>query len=397
MKVMQMHLDLEELSKGKLPQDGNAFIAARLSESPTGAIRLMESVCERENMRTALRRVEKNQGAPGIDGMKTTELRGYLRRHWPEIKAALLAGRYLPKPVRQKEIEKPEGGVRLLGIPTVLDRLIQQAVAQVLQAIWDHTFSEFSYGFRPGRSQKMAIEKCRCYVEEGYTHTVDIDLAKFFDRVNHDRLLSRMAQRVHDKRMLKLIRRFLNSGILIGDLTEFPGEGTLQGGPLSPLLANIVLDELDKELEKRGLHFARYADDCVIYVRSKRAGDRVMQSVTGFLTRKLKLTVNEAKSSVTRPWEAKYLGFRITRMFGVTRIGIHEKSLRRFRETVRDLTARERGRSIGQIIEELCPFGKRACAGRGRRCRLRSPNREVTNEQEGDAGGTGGNKRACAV
>jgi RNA-directed DNA polymerase len=240
----------------------------------------------------------------------------------------------------------------LLGIPTVLDRLIQQAAAQVLQSIWDHTFSEFSYGFRQGRSPQMAIEKCRCYVKDGYTHTVDIDLSKFFDRVNHDRLLSRIAQRVHDKRVLKLIRRFLNSGILIGDLTEFPGEGTPQGGPLSPLLVRLrrMLDELDKELEKRGLHFARYADDCVIYVRSKRAGDRVMQSVTRFLTRRLKLTVNEAKSSVTRPWEAKYLGFRITRMFGVTRIGIHEKSLRRFREKVRALTARERGRSIRQII-----------------------------------------------
>ena len=353
MRVMQMQLDLGELPKDKLSRGKYAFIATRLSESPTGIIRLMESVCERENMRKALRRVEENRGAPGVDGMKTTELRGYLRRHWPKIKADLLAGRYLPKPVRQKEIEKPDGGMRLLGIPTVLDRLIQQAMAKVLQSIWDHTFSEFSYGFRPGRSQKMAIEKCRCYVEAGYTHTVDIDLTKFFDRVNHDRLMSRIAQRVHDKRVLKLIRRFLNSGILIGELVEFPGEGTPQGGPLSPLLSNIVLDELDKELEKRGLHFARYADDCVIYVRSKRAGDRVMQSVSRFLTRKLKLTVNEAKSSVTRPWEAKYLGFRITRMFGVTRIGIHEKSLRRFREKVRALTARKRGQSIRQIIHEL--------------------------------------------
>jgi len=176
---MQMQLDLGELPKGKLPREKYAFIATRLSESPTGTIRLMESVCERENMRKALRRVEKNKGAPGLDGMKTTELRGYLRRHWPKIEAALLAGRYLPKPVRQKEIEKPDGGVRLLGIPTVLDRLIQQAVAQVLQSIWDHTFSESSYGFRPGRSQKMAIEKCRCCVEEGYTHAVDIDLARF--------------------------------------------------------------------------------------------------------------------------------------------------------------------------------------------------------------------------
>jgi RNA-directed DNA polymerase len=258
------------LAEGRLDRSPAEFIAARLSESPTGTIRLMESVCERENMRKALRRVEKNKGAPGIDGMKVSQLRGYLRRHWPTIKADLLAGRYLPKPVRRKEIEKPEGGVRLLGIPTVLDRFIQQALAQVLQALWDHTFSEFSYGFRPGRSAQMAIRQCKCYVEDGYTHVVDIDLAKFFDRVNHDRLMSRLANRVRDKRVLKLIRRFLNSGILIGDWVDFPGEGTPQGGPLSPLLSNIVLDELDKELEKRGLHFARYADDCVPRRRERR-------------------------------------------------------------------------------------------------------------------------------
>jgi RNA-directed DNA polymerase len=353
MNAVQAHMEFGELSRGRLPKNSKAFIATRLSESPTGTIRLMESICERENMRKALRRVEANKGAPGIDGMKVSELRGYLRRHWPKIKADLLAGRYLPMPVRQKEIEKPEGGVRLLGIPTVLDRLIQQAVAQVLQAIWDHTFSEFSYGFRLERSQKMAIRQCKCYVETGYTQVVDIDLSKFFDRVNHDRLMSRLARRVHDKRVLKLIRRFLNSGILIGELIEFPGEGTPQGGPLSPLLSNIVLDELDKELEKRGLHFVRYADDCVIYVKSRRAGERVMKSVTRFITRKLKLKVNEAKSRVTRPWACKYLGYRITRMFGVTRIGIHEKSLRRFREKVRMLTARKRGRSIRQIIDEL--------------------------------------------
>lgn len=313
----------------------------------------MESVCERENMRKALKRVERNGGAPGVDGMKTTQLRGYLRRHWTKIKASLLAGTYQPLPVRRKEIGKPDGGVRMLGIPSALDRLIQQAVAQVLTELWEHTFSEYSYGFRPGRSAAMAIQQARRYVEEGYTHAVDIDLEKFFDRVNRDRLMSRLATRIADKRMLRIVRAFLNSGVLVGDLIEEPGEGTPQGGPLSPLLANIVLDELDKELEQRGLRFVRYADDCMIYVRSQRAGDRVMKSVSRFVCRKLKLAVNEAKSSVTRPWQARYLGFRITRIFGATRIGVHEKSLRRFREKVRAITARSRGRSLTGLIWEL--------------------------------------------
>jgi len=349
----QNGLDLGDLPKGKLPYESKLFIARRLSESPTGTDRLMETICERENMLKALHRVEKNKGAPGVDGQKTTQLRGYLRRHMEKIKAALLEGRYKPFPVRQKEIDKPDGGVRLLGIPTALDRFVQQAVAQVMQEIWDHTFSEYSYGFRPGHSQKMAIAQCKCYVDEGYTHVVDIDLSKFFDRVNHDRLMSRIAQRIKDKRVLKLIRAFLNSGILIGDIIKETHEGTPQGGPLSPLLSNIVLDELDKELEKRGLHFARYADDCVIYVKSKRAGDQVMKSISRFIKRKLKLKVNKAKSSVTRPWISKYLGFRITKLFGITRIGIHKKSLKLFYEKVRTITARTRGRSVGQVIYEL--------------------------------------------
>ena len=353
MKAWQLQMDFGELAKGRPDKGDPAFVAKGLAESPTGEIRLMESVCERENMRKALRRVEQNGGAPGVDGMKTTQLRGYLRRHWEKIKASLLEGDYKPFPVRRKEIDKPDGGVRLLGIPTVLDRLIQQAVAQVLQMLWEHTFSEFSYGFRPGRSQQMAIERARCCVEEGFTHVVDIDLAKFFDRVNHDRLMSRLAQRISDKRMLRLIRGFLTSGILVGDLIEEPGEGTPQGGPLSPLLSNVVLDELDKELEKRGLRFVRYADDCMIYVRSRQAGERVMRSVSRYVVRKLKLVVNEAKSSVSRPWQVRYLGFRITRIFGATRIGVHEKSLRRFREKVRAITARDRGRSAESLVREL--------------------------------------------
>lgn len=353
MNAWQMQMDFGELAHGRLPKGNPVFVAERLAESPAGEVRLMESICERGNMHAALSRVEQNGGAPGVDGMKTTQLRGYVKRHWEKIKASLLDGTYRPLPVRRKEIPKPDGGVRRLGIPTVLDRLIQQAIAQVLQALWEHTFSEYSYGFRPERSQHMAIQQARCYVEEGYTHVVDIDLAKFFDRVNHDRLMSRLAQRVTDKRVLRVIRAFLNSGILVGDLIEEPGEGTPQGGPLSPLLSNIVLDELDKELEKRGLHFVRYADDCMIYVRSAWAGKRVMQSVSRYLTRKLKLAVNEAKSCVSRPWKVRYLGFRITRIFGATRIGLHEKSLRRFREKIRAITARSRGRSLQGIIGEL--------------------------------------------
>ena len=353
MKAKQMPLDLDPSASGRRDRERDAFIAQRLAEGPAGDVRLMEAVCERENMRKALQRVESNGGAPGVGGMKTTQLRGYLQRHWEKIKGSLLDGTYQPRPVLRKEIEKPDGGVRKLGIPTVLDRLIQQAVAQVLTQLWDYTFSEFSYGFRPDRSQHMAIEQARRYVEEGYTHAVDIDLEKFFDRVNWDRLMSRLATRIADKRMLRLVRAFLTSGVLVGDLLEEPGEGTPQGGPLSPLLANIVLDELDKELEQRGLRFVRFADDCMIYVRSRRAGDRVMQSVSRFVTRRLKLAVNEAKSSVTRPWKTRYLGFRITRIFGATRIGVHEKSLRRFRERVRTLTARDRGRSMQQLIGEL--------------------------------------------
>jgi RNA-directed DNA polymerase len=353
MKAVQMQMDFGDLAYGRFDKGNHDFVAKWLSESPAGEIRLMESICERENMRKALHRVEQNRGAPGVDGMKTTQLRGYLGRHWEKIKASLLEGTYKPFPVRRKEIEKPDGGVRQLGIPTVLDRLIQQAAAQVLMELWDHTFSEYSYGFRPQRSQQMAIEQARCYVEKGFTHVVDIDLAKFFDRVNHDRLMSRLAQRIADKRVLRLIRAFLTSGILVGDLIEEPGEGTPQGGPLSPLLSNIVLDELDKELEKRGLRFVRYADDCMIYVHTRKAGERVMQSVSRYVVRKLKLAVNEAKSCVSRPWQVRYLGFRITRIFGSTRIGVHEKSLRRFQEKVRAITARDRGHSVESLVREL--------------------------------------------
>jgi len=331
------------------------FIASHLSESPTGQIRLMESILERNNMRRAIRRVVKNKGAPGVDGMTVCKVKRYLKRHWTKIQKALLDGTYMPMPVRRKEIPKP-GGVRLLGIPTALDRVIQQAVAQVLTQIWDHTFSETSFGFRPERRQHDAIRQYRQYVRSGLRYVVDIDLSKFFDRVNHDRLMARLATRIKDKRVLKLIRSFLTAGVMIGGLEQPTKEGTPQGGPLSPLLSNIVLDELDKELEKRGLCFVRYADDCVIFVGSKRAGRRVMGSIGRFIEKKLRLKVNREKSAVGRPWERKYLGFCVTNSRTNPKIRIHWKTIKRFKERVREITARRRGRSLSQVIGELMGF-----------------------------------------
>ena len=353
MKAVQLLLDGGEEAITRKDTSREEYIAARLMESSTGEIRLMESICERENTIKALKRVESNKGAPGIDKMKVTRLRGHLRRTWKTVETALLNGTYKPLPVRRKEIPKPDGGVRLLGIPTVMDRFVQQCGAQVLQAIWEHTFSEYSYGYRPGRSQAQAVEQFRKYVEEGYTYVVSLDLSKFFDRVNHDRLMSRLAQRIEDKRVLKLIRAFLNSGIMVNDLIEYPGEGTPQGAPLSPLLSNIVLDELDKELERRGLRFVRYADDIVILVRSQRQGEEVLRSISRFITIKLKLKVNEEKSSVVRPWDAKFLGFRVSRMYGKTRTVIHPKTVVRFKEKIREITRRVRGRNINSVIGKI--------------------------------------------
>ena len=355
LKQLKLNLDL---SSTIVPRDTSSeeFIASRLSESPTGQIRLMENILERNNMRRAIERVIKNKGAPGVDGMTVRKIKRYLKRHWTKIEQALLEGNFKPMPVRQKEIGKPGGGVRLLGIPTVLDRVIQQAVAQVLTAIWDHTFSETSYGFRPKRSQHDAMRQYREYVRQGFRYVVDIDLSKFFDRVNHDRLMARLATRINDKRVLKLIRSFLTAGVMIGGLEQVTEEGTPQGGPLSPLLSNIVLDELDKELEKRGLRFVRYADDCVIFVRSKRAANRVMQSISRFIVKKLRLKVNRTKSAVRRPWESRYLGFCVTNSRKSPKIRIHWKTIKRFRERVREITARRRGRSLKQVMGELKVF-----------------------------------------
>lgn len=358
---MNSEQTLMKLGASELRRCGNAvskdWIATSLAESTTGKDRLMESICAIDNRRAARKRVEKNNGAPGIDGVKARDLTGVLNRCWKAIRASLINGTYEPMPVLRKEIDKPDGGTRDLGIPVVQDRFVQQAMTQVLTAIYDHTFSDSSYGYRPGRSQAQAVERARRYVEQGANYVVSIDLSKFFDRVNHDRLMSRLAVRIKDKRVLKLIRAFLNSGIqLENNEITYPGEGTPQGGPLSPLLSNIVLDELDKELEKRGLRFVRYADDIVIFVRTRIAGERVLESVTRFLRNRMKLDVNNTKSSVELPWDIKFLGFRITQMIGRTRLGIHPKALERFKDKIRKTTRRTRGISLLAVIRELNGF-----------------------------------------
>src|SRR5438876_872071 len=285
-----------------------SLVAKRGTESSAITEQLMEEVCERENCKQALRRVRANKGSPGVDGMTVHKLAGHLKQHWPAIREQLLTGTYKPQPVKRVEIPKPDGGVRKLGIPTVLDRFIQQAVMQVLQRRWDRTFSEHSYGFRPGRSAHQAVAQAQQYIVAGYSWVVDLDLEKFFDRVNHDKLMGQVAKQVEDKRLLKLLRAFLNAGVMENGLVSPSVEGTPQGGPLSPLLSNLVLNELDRELERRGHRYLRYADDCNIYVRSQRAGQRVMESITRFITQKLKLKVNETKSAVARPQERKLLG-----------------------------------------------------------------------------------------
>jgi RNA-directed DNA polymerase len=297
----------------RTPREGTeAYTANCETESPAGTKQRMEEVCGRENCQQAVRRVKANKGSAGIDGMKVAELPGYLKQHWPAIREQLLSRTYRPQAVRRVEIAKPDGGMRKLGIPTVLDRFIQQAVMQVLQGRWDGTFSKHSHGFRPQRSAHQAVAKAQQYIAAGNRGVVDLDLEKFFDQVNHDRLMAAIARRVNDKRMLKLIRAILESGVMENGLVSAVEEGTPQGGPLSPLLSHLVLDELDRELQRRQHRFVRYADDCNSYVASERAGKRVMQSVTSFIRRRLKLTVNETKSAVARPQEGKFLGFSFT-------------------------------------------------------------------------------------
>ena len=336
---------------------GVSRVTARREHSGPEAEQLLEAVVERENMWLALKQVERNKGAAGVDNMTVEQLRGYLREHWLRIKEELLAGEYHPLPVRKVEIPKPGSkGMRMLGIPTVLDRLIQQALQQVLSPLFEAGFSESSYGFRPQRSAQQAVLKAREYVRTGRRWVVDIDLEKFFDRVNHDVLMSRLARRIKDKRVLRLIRRYLQAGMMANGLTTVRREGTPQGGPLSPLLSNILLDELDKELERRGHKFCRYADDSNIYVQSRSAGERVMKSITRFLEQRLRLKVNAEKSAVARPWERKFLGYSLT-WHREARLKVAASSVQRLKEKLREIFRRGRGRNVGRLIEaELTPL-----------------------------------------
>jgi RNA-directed DNA polymerase len=327
--------------------------ASERTEPPTGVT--MEEVVRRENLQKALKRACVNKGSPGVDGMAVEELRDYLKTHWPQIREELLQGQYKPQPVKQVLIPKPGGGTRMLGIPTVVDRFIQQGLLQVLNPIYDPTFSAHSYGFRPGRSAHQAVKKAKKYIGDGYEWVVDIDLEKCFDRINHDILMGRIARRISDKRILRLIRLYLQAGIMVNGVVQERYEGTPQGGPLSPLLSNILLDELDKELERRGHKFCRYADDCNIYVRSERAGKRVMDSTERFLAKKLKLKVNHQKTAVAKPQERKFLGFSFTSGCEL-KIKLSDKAARSVKSRIKKITRRSRGISLLQVIKELSEY-----------------------------------------
>ncbi len=352
-KTGQLVLPLD--GRGEAPRSqrsGEASTAASGNERP-GTGRLMEEVVQRSNAKAALKRVKQNKGSPGVDGMTVDELPEYLAEHWEEIREQLLAGTYQPRPVKRQEVPKSGGGVRELGIPTVLDRFVQQAVLQVLQPRFDPTFSEHSHGFRPGRRAHDAVCEAQRYIQEGRRVVVDVDLEKFFDRVNHDVLLGKLSARIEDKRMLGLIRRYLQAGIMANGVVMERFEGTPQGGPLSPLLANVLLDEVDKELEKRGLSFVRYADDLNVYVRSKRAGEDAMQTLRRLYAR-LRLRINEAKSAVARPWDRKFLGYSFWVAPGrKVKRRVAPKALAAMKERVREITTRNGGKSIAVVIAEL--------------------------------------------
>jgi len=355
----ELEITLHSVAAGEARSAGMEGTEARTAdtqvESQAAYGPSMEVIVERDNLRKALAHVKRNKGAAGVDGMSLDALAPHLKEHWPVIRAQLIEGIYKPQPLRRVEIPKASGGTRPLGIPTVLDRFIQQAVLQVLQADWDPTFSEHSFGFRPKRSAHQAVARAQELIASGHGFVVDIDLERFFDRVNHDILMGLVAKRVADKRILKLIRGFLTAGVLADGLVGATEEGTPQGGPLSPLLSNLMLDVLDKELEARGLNFVRYADDCNIYVRSQRAGERVMASIEKFLSKRLKLRVNKAKSAVDRPVKRKFLGFSFTN-WKQPRRRIAPQSLDRFGSRVRELTRRTRGRSLAQIVKELSVY-----------------------------------------
>ena len=359
MAPQQLHFEWDRPSRSKGETQGEEESVCQVTAAfertePIKSV-LMEEVVRRENLKRALKRVCANKGSPGIDGMAVDELKDYLQDHWPEIREQLLQGQYDPKPVKQVLIPKSGGGTRMLGIPTVLDRFIQQALLQVLNPIYDPTFSPHSYGFRPGRNAHQAVRQAKEYIEEGCEWVVDIDLEKCFDRINHDILMGRITRRISDKRILRLIRRYLQAGIMVHGVVQERYEGTPQGGPLSPLLSNVLLDELDKELEKRDHKFCRYADDCNIYVRSERAGKRVMDSIERFLDKKLKLKINRQKSAVAKPQERKFLGFSFTSGKEL-KIKLSDKALKRVKYRIRKITRRSRGISLLQIIKELSSY-----------------------------------------
>jgi len=344
---------------GRKPREQGVGVsnAAGVSRTvqPGAEVRLLEAVVSRENMMAALERVVANKGAAGVDGMTVDELKPYLREQWPRIREELLEGRYTPSPVRGVEIPKPGGGMRLLGIPTVVDRLIQQAVHQVLMPLFDPDFSDASYGFRPGRSAHQAVLAAQKHVASGRRWVVDMDLEKFFDRVNHDVLMARVERKVKDARVLRLIRSYLRAGLMLGGVATARSEGTPQGGPLSPLLSNILLDDLDTELERRRHAFCRYADDCNVYVRTRRAGERVMASLSRFLSERLKLTVNTAKSAVDRPWNRTFLGYSMTAHMK-PRLRVAAKSVKRLCDQLKELLRRGRGQSLTRLVDNLTPI-----------------------------------------
>jgi RNA-directed DNA polymerase len=355
-KSGQLELLLEPTGEARRSEQSGEVQPAAHGDERSGTGDLIERIVARDNCIQALRRVRKNKGSPGVDGMSVKDLSSYLVEHWPRIREQLRAGTYQPKPVLRCDIPKPNGGTRQLGIPCALDRFIQQAILQVLQPQFDPTFSEHSYGFRPGRSAHQAVRAAQRYMNEGRHWVVDVDLEKFFDRVNHDVLMGRLARRISDKRLLKLIRRYLDAGMMAGGVVVERTEGTPQGGPLSPLLANVLLDEVDKELERRGLAFVRYADDCNVYVRSKRAGDDAMTTLRELFTG-LRLRVNEAKSAVARPDERKLLGYTFEiDNDGVVRPVVAKQSIERLKDRVRTATRRVVGCSISQVAAELRRF-----------------------------------------
>ena len=335
--------------------EGVETATATSGQTKAEALRQMEAVVERQNLWRAYDRVVQNKGAAGVDGLTVFEFKAWLQQHWPSVKAALLAGNYMPAAVRKVEIPKPNGGVRTLGIPTVLDRLIQQALLQVLQPGFEAGFSEHSYGFRPGRNAWQAVQSAQGYIREGRRWVVDLDLEKFFDRVNHDILMARVARKVKDGRVLKLIRRYLEAGMMWGGVVSTREEGTPQGGPLSPLLSNILLTDLDRELERRGHRFCRYADDCNIYVKSETAGQNAMVKITAYLEEQLKLRVNREKSAVARPWKRKFLGYTVT-WHKQARVKVAASSLKRLKDRVRGIVIGNTFRNIGKVIFELNPL-----------------------------------------